>query len=57
MTGKSVKATARFPNSALRPSRLEAVFNEAIFNNTAPWITHPFKPKLESTACDDLYKD
>ena len=38
-------------------TNFDADFDDATFNNNAPWITHPFKTKLESIADDDMRKD
>ena len=35
----------------------DAYFDNATFNNSAPWITHPFEAKLENIANDDMCKD
>ena len=38
-------------------SVLKTSFDDAIFNDNAPWITHRFEAKLESIADDDMCKD
>ena len=38
-------------------TNFDTYFDDAIFNDNAPWITHAFEANLDCIADDDMYKD